>query len=364
MKHKILSIAALFCAIVFTSCSDLIAQLKEETAVTPTSYTITIADGIEHGKVSIDKTSAEAGETIKLTATADEGYELESYTVKDAGENSIAVTDGTFTMPKNNVTVSATFSPLPPETYTITIASGIENGTVMASKTSATVGEAITLTITPDTGYKIDTLTVKNGDEDVTVTDGTFTMPKNNVTVSATFSPLPPETANYTVRHLFQKTDASGYEKSESYPDETKSGKIGEETQAQAKTVTGFTAQSVTQATITAKRTTVEIKYDRNIYTVTFNSNGGSEVTSQTVCYEETATEPAAPAKESSATKIYTFAGWYTDSDLTASFTFDTAITEDITLYAKWNEKTIGSISYATTEVNSLKFEFSKLTAI
>ena len=286
MKHKILSIAALFCAIVFTSCSDLIAQLKEETAVTPTSYTITIADGIEHGKVSIDKTSAEAGETIKLTATADEGYELESYTVKDAGENSIAVTDGT------------------------------------------------------------------------------FTMPKNNVTVSATFSPLPPETANYTVRHLFQKTDASGYEKSESYPDETKSGKIGEETQAQAKTVTGFTAQSVTQATITAKRTTVEIKYDRNIYTVTFNSNGGSEVTSQTVCYEETATEPAAPAKESSATKIYTFAGWYTDSDLTASFTFDTAITEDITLYAKWNEKTIGSISYATTEVNSLKFEFSKLTAI
>ena len=75
----------------------------------PTMYTVSISSSIEHGKVTADKSSAEAGATVKLTATADSGYELESYSVKDASANAITVTDGTFTMPKSNVTVSATF---------------------------------------------------------------------------------------------------------------------------------------------------------------------------------------------------------------------------------------------------------------
>ena len=75
----------------------------------PTKYTVTVASSIEHGKVSVDNSSAEAGTTIKLTATADDGYELDSYSVKDASSNAITVTDDTFVMPKSNVTVSATF---------------------------------------------------------------------------------------------------------------------------------------------------------------------------------------------------------------------------------------------------------------
>ena len=75
----------------------------------PTMYTVTVSSSIAHGKVSVDKTSAEAGATIKLTATAVSGYELDSYSVKDASANELTVTDGTFTMPKSNVTVSATF---------------------------------------------------------------------------------------------------------------------------------------------------------------------------------------------------------------------------------------------------------------
>ena len=162
-------------------------------------------------------------------------------------------------------------------------------------------------------------------------------------------------TYTYTVRHLFQKTDASGYEQNASYPDETKSGTIGAQTQAEAKTVTGFTAQSITQATIAASGTTVEIKYDRKSYTVTFNANGGSTVTSQSVRYGATATKPADPTKTATTTTEYTFADWYSDSGLTTSFSFDTAIKEDITLYAKWTETAViqaGSISYATTSVS------------
>ena len=72
-------------------------------------YTVTVSSSIEHGKVSVDKTSAEAGATVKLAATADNGYELESYSVIDADGKAVTVTDDKFTMPESNVTVSATF---------------------------------------------------------------------------------------------------------------------------------------------------------------------------------------------------------------------------------------------------------------
>jgi uncharacterized repeat protein (TIGR02543 family) len=78
--------------------------------------------------------------------------------------------------------------------------------------------------------------------------------------------------------------------------------------------------------------TTLYAKWTINSYNVTFNSNGGSAVTSQTVVYNTAAAEPAAPAKPG-----YTFAGWYSDAALTAAFTFATPITADTTLYAKWN---------------------------
>ena len=86
-----------------------LASCKANIDDDPTMYTVTVSSSIEHGKVSVDKTSAEAGATVKLTATADSGYELDSYSVKDASANELTVTDGTFTMPKGNVTVSATF---------------------------------------------------------------------------------------------------------------------------------------------------------------------------------------------------------------------------------------------------------------
>ena len=74
-----------------------------------TSYTVTIASTIENGKVTADKTSAVAGETITLTATPADGYTLDSFSVTDANTNAITVTNGAFTMPESNVTVSATF---------------------------------------------------------------------------------------------------------------------------------------------------------------------------------------------------------------------------------------------------------------
>ena len=76
-------------------------------------------------------------------------------------------------------------------------------------------------------------------------------------------------------------------------------------------------------------------------YTVSFNSNGGTEVKSQKIESGKKATKPANPTKQAIATETYAFENWYTSTDngttlSDTAFDFNTAITKDITLYAKW----------------------------
>lgn len=66
-------------------------------------------------------------------------------------------------------------------------------------------------------------------------------------------------------------------------------------------------------------------------YRVTFDSAGGSSVSTQTVVAGKTATEPKAPTREG-----YTFAGWYSDSALTRRYDFSAAVNANVTLHAKW----------------------------
>jgi uncharacterized repeat protein (TIGR02543 family) len=71
-------------------------------------------------------------------------------------------------------------------------------------------------------------------------------------------------------------------------------------------------------------------------YTVYFEENGGSTVADQTsILSGNTATEPADPTRTD-----YAFRGWFTDdTSFLNEFDFATAITSDITLYAKWLEE-------------------------
>ena len=148
-------------------------------------YSITIADNIENGTVTADKATANYGDTVALTPTPDTGCELDTLTVKDADNNDVSTTDNAFTMPASNVAVNANFKKID---YTVTIADNISNGTVTADKATANYGDTVTLTPAPDTGYELDTLAVKDAENnDVTVTDNAFTMPASAVTVSATF---------------------------------------------------------------------------------------------------------------------------------------------------------------------------------
>ncbi len=74
----------------------------------------------------------------------------------------------------------------------------------------------------------------------------------------------------------------------------------------------------------------VGCKKEEVTYTVTFNSDGGSVVESQTIKEGELAVKPANPTKEG-----YTFVDWYNGE---AAFSFETAITADLELTAKWEE--------------------------
>ena len=145
----------------------------------------------ENGSVTATPATGTAGTEITLLAAPKAGYEFGAFTVVDADNNALSVTDGKFTMPEKNVTVTAAFNAI---NYAVNVGT-FANGSVAASPTTATVGTEITLSNTPNAGYKFVSYTVTAADGTaVAVTNGKFTMPAKNVSVAATFSAI-----NYAV---------------------------------------------------------------------------------------------------------------------------------------------------------------------
>jgi uncharacterized protein (TIGR02145 family)/uncharacterized repeat protein (TIGR02543 family) len=77
---------------------------------------------------------------------------------------------------------------------------------------------------------------------------------------------------------------------------------------------------------------TLYAKWTLNTYTVTFNSQSGSEVSPQSIEHGNNVTEPAEPTRDG-----YTFGGWYKEAACANAWIFDTdTVTSTVTLYAKW----------------------------
>lgn len=66
-------------------------------------------------------------------------------------------------------------------------------------------------------------------------------------------------------------------------------------------------------------------------YSVTFESNGGTEIDEQSIIKNATVVEPEDPTKEG-----YHFVAWYVDESLHTIYDFNTIVNQDLTLYAKW----------------------------
>ena len=88
------------------------------------------------------------------------------------------------------------------------------------------------------------------------------------------------------------------------------------------------------------EKITSEVKY-----TVTFNSNEGSNINTIEVVSGQKITKPTDPTKDG-----YIFGGWFKDSALTKIWNFDVDIvTSNLTLYAKWDEDTSIETKYTVT---------------
>ena len=89
-------------------------------------------------------------------------------------------------------------------------------------------------------------------------------------------------------------------------------------------------------------------KWEVQKHTVTFESQGGSDVASQKVNHGATATTPTEPTKTG-----FEFKGWYTSAACETVYEFTTAVTEDITLYAKWEKNNYNyTVKFYKDDVN------------
>lgn len=80
--------------------------------------------------------------------------------------------------------------------------------------------------------------------------------------------------------------------------------------------------------------TIITATYTPNKYTVTFNSNGGTAVDSQSIAYGDAIIQPPAPTKEG-----YGFGGWFEDPGFMFTWNFEKdGVAVDTTLHAKWIE--------------------------
>ncbi|WP_025678306.1 InlB B-repeat-containing protein, partial [Paenibacillus massiliensis] len=122
-----------------------------------------------------------------------------------------------------------------------------------------------------------------------------------------------------------------------------------------------YTDQALTQSYDFASHAisdlTLYAKWEWNEYTVSYESNGGTAIGSETVEYNETYSEPTAPTRTG-----YAFAGWYTDQALTQQYAFTSLVTGDLTLYAKWeaNDYTVSYESNGGTTVNSETVKYNE----
>ena len=143
------------------------------------SYTVSGLGSKTGGRIS-GPGKAHYGDEVTLTAAPTTGYSLQTLSVTTAGNQNVALSGSgntrTFTMPAENVTVSATFA-----LAQLTVHVTAYNCTATATPNPATMGQTVTVSITPDAGATLQSVTVRDADWNHLTVSGsgqtrTFTM--------------------------------------------------------------------------------------------------------------------------------------------------------------------------------------------
>ena len=159
----------------------------------------------------------------------------------------------------------------------------------------------------------------------------------------------------YVVKHYKQKVTLDGYVLVDT---QNLEGTTDAPVDPAVNNYYGFISPEVQHTTIKGDDSTVvEYYYNRDSYTVTFDTNGGSEESEQTIVYEATASRPLInPIKEHN-----TFDDWYTDDTYETKYDFENdKIVEDTVIYAKYNlnKYTVTFDTNGGSEVQSQEIEY------
>ncbi len=147
--------------------------------------------------------------------------------------------------------------------------------------------------------------------------------------------------AKYTVKHCQENAENENYEIIVTADTETKTGKVGELTNAEAKTYEGYTVEPIEQVEITADgNATVYIKYKRNRVTLTLKFDDGTTTTDKKINGKYGVTVPTV---ETPTRNGYNFAGW--NPQLPETFP-----AESTTYTAKWAKEGDYIITYELNE--------------
>ena len=203
-----------------------------------------------------------------------------------------------------------TASGLSSDNYDITFVPGNVTVTKIGVKASAGTSRSSYLTVKLDKavpGLTANNFVVKNGDENITLTEVTASSDNKTYTLKGSFS----TSVTYTVAINLAGTESDATHEiiSEALPIKPSSGSTGG----------GGGGGGGSVATT---------------YTVTFETNGGNKIDSVKVSKNGILSKPTEPTKEG-----FDFDGWYTDKALKTAYDFDTKVTKSFTLYAKWTEK-------------------------
>ena len=239
-------------------------------------------------------------------------------------------------------------------TYNITY--DLNGGAASNPKSYTVESTDITLANPAKTGY---TFTGWSGTGLPGENNMTVTIPQGSIDNRTYTAHWQPNTnTQYTVEHYQQNLDGSDYTLANT---DNLTSTTGESVTPAVKSYTGFTAPATQTVSITAEGTTVvRYYYARDSYVVTFNANGhGTAPSDQTIRYEAKASKPGDPSEAG-----YTFGGWYTDQACSESsrFNFSTAITSNITLYAKWtaNGDTAYKVEHYQQKVDGTGYELKE----
>ena len=155
---------------------------------THVSYTVTAGVSPSgSGTLTSNKASAYYNDTVQLARSATAGWQFSSWTTTP---NNLSINASTlkFTMPAQNVSVTANFTKI---NYSVSVSSNpAAGGTLTRDKATAQVGDTVTLTRTPATGYQFSSWTTTPANLSINASTLKFTMPAQAVSVTANWSKI------------------------------------------------------------------------------------------------------------------------------------------------------------------------------